>query len=151
MVGGGTSCWGISPFHSSHKTGLVWNRFCLGAWEGSWEGSRVGEREEKWPARNSFRGDGEKEVKESERPNNPFYSKPGRPTWLLLGNCWAERRRNANTDYSVGYCVDYASLELSVIMLLTPKDWFSTFNTLLYSFTGFVCVCVCVLRQGLTM
>ena len=44
--------------------------------------------------------EGRREAREQESkrgtPNSPFTASQA-PTWLLLGNCWAEPRRNDNT------------------------------------------------------
>jgi hypothetical protein len=37
----------------------------------------------------------ERGIKERQRGNSPFIASQA-PTWVLLGNCWAELRRNAN-------------------------------------------------------
>ena len=51
-----------------------------------------------WPGTHERRGGEEGEERrgegERERPNSPFIASQA-PTWLLLGNCWAEPRGKA--------------------------------------------------------
>lgn len=49
-----------------------------------------------WGRSHTHRGQGEKD-NGGERPQSPFIASQA-PTWLLLGNRWAEPRENANTN-----------------------------------------------------
>lgn len=80
------------------------------------------ERKKEGPAGNTWRGEEGREEREKERSGREELRERGgakqsllkqtRPNWLLLGNRWAERRRNANNGPSVPLKRNHSSLML---------------------------------------
>jgi hypothetical protein len=83
--------------------------------EGGEERERKGSRREE----SQRGGGGQRDSKREERPNSPFYSKPGL-ICLLPGNCWAEPRRNANNTSAPQYV--HTVVEYFIVIIKT-NSW----------------------------
>ena len=144
----GVSTHSPSPPGPGHRTGVVWGRVYLGCGKGSWDWSRGRDREmgregetetERGGGEGGEDGRGGSERKESERVSHLTAGQ----AHLLLGNCWAEHRKDTDSVCGVYVCVHTCGMCVCLCAVCVCLCVYVNMSVCLCMCVN-VCVCICV-------